>query len=198
MAFVAIYDANVLYPSTLRDVLIRIAQGGLVQAKWTDQILDETFRNILKNHPDIPPEKLDRVRALMNAAIRDCLVKGHEPMIDAVELPDPDDRHVLAAAIRAKAQVVVTFNLKDFPTEALGSLGRRSCASGRLPGDTDRSGPAGRLRRGAEDRGQLAKAARHSGRRDRQAGAAGSGRFGGSPTNACNHALTAVLRHARR
>lgn len=119
MAFVAIYDANVLYPSTLRDVLIRIAQGGLVQAKWTDQILDETFRNILKNHQDIPPEKLDRVRALMNAAIRDCLVRGHEPLIDAVKLPDPDDRHVLAAAIRAKAQVVVTFNLKDFPTDAL-------------------------------------------------------------------------------
>ncbi|MEV6940795.1 hypothetical protein AB0N07_01990 [Streptomyces sp. NPDC051172] len=82
-------------------------------------MLDETFRNILKNHPDIPPEKLDRVRALMNAAIRDCLVKGHEPLIDAVELPDPDDRHDLAAAIRAKAQVVVTFNLKDFPPEAL-------------------------------------------------------------------------------
>ncbi|WP_432194461.1 PIN domain-containing protein [Streptomyces sp. bgisy027] len=119
MAFVAIYDANVLYPSTLRDVLIRIAQGGLVQAKWTDQILDETFRNLLKNHQDIPPEKFDRVRALMNAAIRDCLVRGHEPLIDAVKLPDPDDRHVLAAAIRAKAQVVVTFNLKDFPTEAL-------------------------------------------------------------------------------
>ncbi|WP_369390760.1 hypothetical protein AB5J72_26195 [Streptomyces sp. CG1] len=95
MAFVAIYDANVLYPSTLRDILIRIAQGGLVQAKWTDQILDETFRNILKNHPDIPPEKLDRVRTLMNAAIRDCLVKGHESLIDAVELPDPDDRHAL-------------------------------------------------------------------------------------------------------
>lgn len=70
MAFVAIYDANVLYPSTLRDVLIRIAQSGLVQAKWTDQILDETFRNLLKDRPDIPPEKLDRVRALMNAAIR--------------------------------------------------------------------------------------------------------------------------------
>jgi hypothetical protein len=56
---------------------------------------------------------------LMNAAIRDCLVRGHEPLIDAVKLPDPDDRHVLAAAIRAKAQVVVTFNLKDFPTDAL-------------------------------------------------------------------------------
>lgn len=79
MAFVAIYDANVLYPSTLRDILIRVAQSGLVQAKWTDQILDETFRNLLKDRPDIPPEKLDRVRALMHAAIRDCLVRGYEP-----------------------------------------------------------------------------------------------------------------------
>ncbi len=49
MAFVVLYDANVLYPSTLRDLLIRIAQAGLVQAKWTDQILDEVFRNILDN-----------------------------------------------------------------------------------------------------------------------------------------------------
>jgi predicted nucleic acid-binding protein len=44
----------------------------------------------------------------MNAAVRDCLVTGYEPLIGAVELPDPDDRHVLAAAIRARAQVIVT------------------------------------------------------------------------------------------
>lgn len=119
MAFVVIYDANVLYPSALRDLLIRIAQAGLVQAKWTDRILDETFGNLKRNRPDLDPAKLDRTRVLMNAAVRDSLVTGYEPLIDGLELPDPGDRHVLAAAIKAKAQVIVTNNLKDFPPEIL-------------------------------------------------------------------------------
>lgn len=119
MGFVVLYDANVLYPSTLRDLLIRIAQAGLVQAKWTDQILDEVFNNLTANRPDLDPEKLARTRSLMNKAVRDCLVTGYEPLIEAVDLPDPDDRHVLAAAIKARAQVIVTNNLKDFPPAAL-------------------------------------------------------------------------------
>ena len=75
MVFVVLYDANVLYPSTLRD--------------------------------------------LLNKAVRDCLVTGYQPLIEALDLPDPDDRHVLAAAIKARAQVIVTNNLKDFPAAAL-------------------------------------------------------------------------------
>lgn len=119
MSFVVLYDANVLYPSTLRDLLIRIAAAGLVQAKWTEQILDEVFRNIRKNRPDLSEAQLLRTRTLMVTSVRDCLVTGHEPLITALDLPDPDDRHVLAAAIRARAQVIVTNNLKDFPAEAL-------------------------------------------------------------------------------
>lgn len=94
-------------------------QAGLVQAKWTDQILDEVFRNITANRPDLDPEKLARTRALMNKAARDCLVTGYEPVVDVVDLPDADDRHVLAAAIKARAQVIVTNNLEDFPPIAL-------------------------------------------------------------------------------
>lgn len=119
MSFVVIYDANVLYPSTLRDLLIRIAQAGLVQARWTDQILDEVLNNIRENRPGLAPELLDRTRTLMVKAVRDCLVTGYEPLIPALELPDSDDCRVLAAAIRARAQVIVTNNLKDFPAEAL-------------------------------------------------------------------------------
>lgn len=119
MAFVVLYDANVLYPSTLRDLLIRVAQAGLVQAKWTSQILDEVFRSLLTNRPDLDSQKLARTRELMNKAVRDCLVTGYEPLIDAIELPDPDDRHVLAAAIKGRAQVIVTNNLKDFPASVL-------------------------------------------------------------------------------
>jgi predicted nucleic acid-binding protein len=119
VSFVVLYDANVLYPSTLRDLLIRIAQAGLVQAKWTDQILDEVFRHLTANRADLDPQKLNRTRILMNKAVRDCLVTGYEPLIDALTLPDADDRHVLAAAIKARAQVIVTNNLKDFPPTAL-------------------------------------------------------------------------------
>jgi Predicted nucleic acid-binding protein, contains PIN domain len=119
MSFVVVYDANVLYPSTLRDLLIRIAQAGLVQAKWTDQILDEMFRNLRANRPDLVSTQLDRTRTLMNAAVRDCLVRGYQPLVEAVKLPDPDDRHVVAAAIRAGAQMIVTANTQDFPTEAI-------------------------------------------------------------------------------
>lgn len=119
MTFIVVYDANVLYPNTLRDLLIRIAQAGLVQAKWTMQILDEMLAALARTRPGIPPHKLDRLRDLMNKSVRDCLVTGYEPLIEGLKLPDPDDRHVLAAAIKSGAQVIVTSNLKDFPSADL-------------------------------------------------------------------------------
>lgn len=119
MAFVVLYDANVLYPSMLRDLLIRVAQAGLVQAKWTDEILDEVFDNLTANRPDLDPQKLARARDLMNKAVRDSLVTGYEPLIEGLDLPDPGDRHVLAAAIKSRSQVIVTNNLRDFPAAAL-------------------------------------------------------------------------------
>ncbi len=122
MAFVVLFDACVLYPAPLRDLLIRLATTGLFAAKWTDQIHDEWIRNLSANRPELG-EQLPRTRELMNAAVPDCLITGYEPLITAVELPDAEDRHVLAAAIRAGAQVIVTFNLKDFPSEALSPYG---------------------------------------------------------------------------
>src|SRR5947209_12072704 len=117
----AIYDANVLYRAPLRDLFIRLAQAGLVRARWTDMIHDEWLRNVLKDNPHLSPERLARTRTLMNEAVRDCLVTGYEDLIESLTLPDPDDRHVLAAAIRADAEVIVTFNLKDFPAGVLAS-----------------------------------------------------------------------------
>lgn len=119
MAFVVVYDACVLYPNTLRDLLIRVAQRGLVQAKWSDLILDEVFRNLKRDRPDLDPAKLDRTRELMNTAVRDSRVTKFEKLIPSLELPDPDDRHVLAVAIKVGAQVIVTHNLKDFPSDNL-------------------------------------------------------------------------------
>ena len=119
MPFIVVYDANVLYPNTVRDLLIRISLAGMVQAKWTQQILDEALRTRTRNHPDTPPGKISRLRELINDAIPDCLITGHEALIDGLKLPDPDDRHVLAAAIKAGAQVIVTANLRDFPAGIL-------------------------------------------------------------------------------
>lgn len=122
-SFTVLYDACVLYPAPLRDLLLHIAVTDLYRARWTDAIHDEWIRNVLKNRPDLKPEQLQRTRELMNAYVCDCLVTGYESLIDAVTLPDPDDRHVLAAAIRAGADLIVTFNLKDFPEEALKPYG---------------------------------------------------------------------------
>jgi len=112
--FSVVYDACVLYPSSLRDLLIRVACAGLVQARWSDQILDEVFRSIQSNRPDLDPTALARTRDLMNAALPAARVQGHESLIAGLTLPDDDDRHVLAAAIRSGAQSIVTFNLRDF------------------------------------------------------------------------------------
>lgn len=81
MAFVVVYDACVLCPSTLRDLLIRIHQAGLVQAKWTDEILNEVTSALRRNLPDVDEQKLDRLRTLMVKAVRDCNVTNYEPLI---------------------------------------------------------------------------------------------------------------------
>jgi len=118
VAFVVVYDACALYGNTARNLLIRVARVRLVQAKWTDRILDELDR-ALADKRGIPEDKRRRLRRLMNAAIADCLVTGYEPLIEGLKLPDPDDRHVLAAAIKVGAQAIVTANVADFPAEYL-------------------------------------------------------------------------------
>ncbi|MFI0348470.1 MAG: PIN domain-containing protein [Chthoniobacterales bacterium] len=114
-----IYDACVLYPSALRDFLIQLAMTDLFKARWTDLIHDEWIRNLLKNRPDLTSDRLHKTRKLMNSTVSGCLVDGYENLIKSVKLPDENDRHVLAAAIHSDADIIVTFNLKDFPTEVL-------------------------------------------------------------------------------
>ena len=126
--FTVVHDASVLYPAPLRDLLIRLGRTGLFRARWTNAILDEVFRSILKDRPDLEPENLARTRQLMCDAVRDCLVTGFEPLIQALALPDADDRHVLAAAVRCGAQVIVTRNVKDCPERhSLLSRSRHRC-----------------------------------------------------------------------
>lgn len=113
--FTAVFDACVLYPAPLRDLLMSVAMTEQFRARWTDEIQGEWVRNLLANRDDLTEEQLQRTVELMNQAVPDCLVENHEELIDSLELPDPDDRHVLAAAIMCQADVIVTNNLKDFP-----------------------------------------------------------------------------------
>ena len=121
--FTAVYDACVLYPAPLRDFLMWLTLSGRFRARWSTQIHDEWKRNLLKNRPDLKAEQVDRTSVLMDQAIPDARVTGHEDLVDGLTLPDPDDRHVLAAAIRCNASVIVTFNDKDFPADILAGFG---------------------------------------------------------------------------
>ncbi|GAB1540117.1 hypothetical protein NUACC21_27860 [Scytonema sp. NUACC21] len=114
-----VYDACVLYPAALRDFLVWLALTNLFYAKWTDKIHDEWMRNVLKNRPDITRKQLVRTKNLMNSSVPNCLVTGYESIIPNLQLPDPDDRHILAAAIHCSANIIVTFNLSDFPVKNL-------------------------------------------------------------------------------
>jgi len=102
---------------------MELALTDLFRAKWSHMIHDEWIRAILKNRPDLTAEKLKRTRDLMDIHVRDCLVENFEDLIPALKLPDPKDNHVLAAAIRGRADVIVTYNLKDFPDKVLGRYG---------------------------------------------------------------------------
>jgi predicted nucleic acid-binding protein len=119
----AVFDACVLYPAPLRDLLMQLSLADLFHARWTEDIHGEWIRNLLQNRPDLKRHTLEHTRDLMNMNVRDCLVTGYQSLIPALTLPDPNDRHVLAAAIIARAEVIVTFNLGDFPAAALEAFG---------------------------------------------------------------------------
>jgi predicted nucleic acid-binding protein len=99
---------------------MQLAVADLFRAKWTDKIHDEWISNLLMNRQDIEPAALERTKAMMNTNVRDCLVTGYEQLISTIDgLPDPDDRHVVAAAYHCGAAAIVTYNLRDFPQEVL-------------------------------------------------------------------------------
>ena len=121
--FTAFYDANVLYPAELRNLLMHLALTGLFRAKWSADVHEEWISALLEKRPDLTRQKLERTRTLMDLHATDALVTGYEDLIPGLQLPDPDDRHVLAAAIRGQADVIVTMNLRDFPADVVGAFG---------------------------------------------------------------------------
>ena len=117
--FTVIYDANIFFGVFRRTVMMHLAQAGIFRARWTEDIHTEWINNLHALRPDIPIEKLQRTRGFIDAAVPDCLVRNYRAIAKGLELPDENDRHVLAAAIKAGAQVIVTCNLRDFPAAIL-------------------------------------------------------------------------------
>lgn len=90
-----------------------------VSAHWSDDIHEEWIRSLLKKRPDLKRESLERTRRAMNSAVPTALITGYHARIESLNLPDPNDRHVLAVAIHIGASCIVTNNLNDFPHTAL-------------------------------------------------------------------------------
>jgi predicted nucleic acid-binding protein len=118
VSFVALLDANVLYPPYLRDLLLRFAQAGVFEPRWSAEILDEVARNIKKGRGEAEQQKVERMLSLMRRHFEDAEVTGYEALTPAMT-NDEKDRHVLAAAIVGGSDVIVTSNLKHFPRAAL-------------------------------------------------------------------------------
>ena len=112
-------DANILYSYTLRNIFMQLAVTNFYEARWTQQVLQEWIDSLLKNRSDIKRSTLENLRDKMNHMVPDCLVTDYEHLIPNLNLPDPEDRHVLAAAIVGKCDMIVTNNLKDFPESKL-------------------------------------------------------------------------------
>lgn len=119
--FTAIFDANVLYKMRLTSLLLFLAEQKMFRARWTDDIHEEWCRNLAANNPSLPLDKIAARRAAMDRAVPDARVEGYQS-ITVEGLPDPDDNHVVAAAILTRASMIVTFNMKDFPAEILKPL----------------------------------------------------------------------------
>jgi hypothetical protein len=126
MAFeppVAVFDACILYPFHLRNIVVQAAVDRLVEARWTDAIHEEWIWNLTANVPSIAVERLQVTRRLMNDALPTAMVGGYEDHIQRVTLPDPSDRHVVAAGITANASLILTWNLRHFPESELRKFG---------------------------------------------------------------------------
>lgn len=116
VAFPAFLDACALVPINLTDVLLRLADAGTFRPLWSAHVLEEVERNLPKL--GVTPDKARRRVDVMRNEFLDAEVTGYESLIPAMT-NDPKDRHVLAAAVRADAALIVTANIKDFPPAAL-------------------------------------------------------------------------------
>ena len=130
--YIALLDANVLYPAPVRDIFLQLAKDRHYQARWTDRLQEEWINALLRNEPDRDRAVLERTRDIMNREFPEATIYGFEHRIIEIQLPDEDDRHVLAAAIHNGCDIIVTENIKDFPLEKLEPLNIRAVHPDRL------------------------------------------------------------------
>ena len=122
MPFSAVLDANVLYPFSLRDTLLRLAELELYTPLWSARILEEMTRNLVEQR--ITEEQAARIEQAMRQAFEEAEVDPAEiERLEPAITNDPKDRHVLAAAVAADSELIVTFDLDDFPPEACDPVG---------------------------------------------------------------------------
>lgn len=119
--FKCVLDTNVIYPIEIRDLLFWFAYYEMFTPKWSEHIFDEWKDVMIRN--GISEEEASKRVERANIAFPDALVANYSGLINSLELPDPKDRHVLAAAIKTNANVIVTNNIKDFPKDYLASFG---------------------------------------------------------------------------
>ncbi len=119
--FTCVLDTNVIYPIEIRDLLFWFAYFELFTPKWSNHIFDE-WEKVMKEK-GVEENEIKKRTNRANLAFPDALVTNYEPLIETLELPDPKDRHVMAAAIKTNANLIVTNNLKDFPEEYLSRFG---------------------------------------------------------------------------
>ncbi|MDR1117922.1 MAG: PIN domain-containing protein [Bifidobacteriaceae bacterium] len=121
--FTAFLDANVLVPVALTDTILRAAEAGLFAPMWSSKVLAEAKMAIGRVRPDLASSRIESRFRAMSLSFPDACVIGWEPLVERIDLPDPDDRHVVAAAWLGKADAIVTANTRDFPTGALEPCG---------------------------------------------------------------------------
>ena len=103
----------------ITDIVLELASTKLFQARWSSEIHEEWIAAVRRDRPDLPAAALERRRQNMDRALPQARVVDYGHLVAALNLPDPNDRHVLAAAIVGRADVIVTFNVTDFPQSAL-------------------------------------------------------------------------------
>lgn len=121
LRFTCVLDTNVIYPIDIRDLLFWFAFYDLFTPKWSQHIFEE-WENVMRRK-NIPESEIQKRISKANLAFPDALVENYEPLVESLQLPDEKDRHVLAAAIKTNANIIVTNNIKDFPKDYLSTFG---------------------------------------------------------------------------
>ena len=122
--FICVLDTNIIYPIEIRDLLFWFAYYELYTPKWSKHIFDEWKEVMLRR--GVSEDEASKRISKAQLAFPDALVENYESLIDGLELPDLKDKHVLAAAIKTNANVIVTNNIKDFPAEYLARFGLKA------------------------------------------------------------------------